>query len=58
MKNDKSLGFDGYISEFFKFFWNNIGFFIMRVINNLNELLYFIELNKLGIIICLLKVGK
>lgn len=58
MKNDKSLGFDGFISEFFKFFWNDLGSFIIRVINNIYELGYFIELNKLGVIICLLKVGK
>lgn len=58
MKNDKSPGPDGYTSEFFKFFWNNIASFITRAINNSNELLYFTESNKLGIITCLPKAGK
>ena len=58
MKNDKSPGPDGYTSEFFKFFWNNIGSFITRAINNSNELLHFTEPNKLGIITCLPKAGK
>lgn len=58
MKNDKSPGPDGYTSEFFKFFWNNIASFITRAINNSNELLYFTESNKLGIITCLPNAGK
>lgn len=33
MKNEKSLGFDGFICEFFKFFWYDLGLFIIRVIN-------------------------
>lgn len=33
MKNEKSFGFDGFISEFFKFFWRDLGIFIIRVIN-------------------------
>lgn len=58
MKNDKSFGLDGFFSEFFKFFWKDLGFFIIWVINNLYELLNFLEINKLGIIICIFKEGK
>lgn len=29
-KNDKLLGIDGFIVEFFKFFWFDIGFYIFN----------------------------
>lgn len=34
MKNDKSLGVDGFIVEFFKFFWVDLGEYIIRLIND------------------------
>lgn len=37
----------------FKSFFNNMGYFIIRIFKSYNELLYIIELNKLGIIIFL-----
>ena len=33
MKNNKSPGLDGFTVEFFKFFWVDIGAFILRSIN-------------------------
>ena len=33
MKNEKSPGLDGYTVEFFKFFWIDIGVFVLRSIN-------------------------
>ena len=33
MKNGKSPGLDGYTTEFFKFFWRDIGTFLVRSIN-------------------------
>lgn len=33
MKNNKFFGSDGYIVEFFKFFWSDIRNYVVRVIN-------------------------
>ena len=33
MKNDKSPGSDGFTAEFYKFFWKDIGHFLIRSIN-------------------------
>ena len=33
MKNDKSPGADGFTAEFFKFFWKDVGAFLIRAIN-------------------------
>ena len=33
MKNDKSPGLDGFNSEFFKFFWSKLKYFILRCLN-------------------------
>ena len=33
MKNDKSPGADGFTSEFYKFFWRDIGSFLVRSLN-------------------------
>ena len=33
MSNNKSPGFDGFTEEFFKFFWNDLGHFLVRSIN-------------------------
>ena len=41
MKNDKSPGSDGFTVEFFKFFWKDLGSFLIRSINfgfNMGEL--------------------
>ena len=33
MKNDKTPGTDGYSTEFFKFFWKDVGIFLLRSVN-------------------------
>ena len=33
MKNDKTPGTDGYTTEFFKFFWKDVGIFLLRSVN-------------------------
>lgn len=33
MKNNKSLGSDGFSIEFFKFFWKDFGCFLLRLVN-------------------------
>ena len=33
MLNNKSPGYDGFTVEFFKFFWNDLGHFLVRSIN-------------------------
>ena len=33
MKNSKSPGSDGFTAEFFKFFWKDLGIFILNSIN-------------------------
>ena len=58
MKNDKSPGPDGYTTEFFKFFWQDIGSFVTRAINYSYEQKMFSEQNTLGIITCIPKAGK
>ena len=58
MKNNKSPGSDGYTSEFFKFFWQDLKHFIIR---SLNEGYRNGELSitqKQGIIICIPKGNR
>ena len=43
MKNDKSPGQDGYTVEFYKFFWKDLGYFLIRSFN------YGLENKKLSI---------
>ena len=33
MKNDKTPGTDGYTTEFFNFFWKDVGIFLLRSVN-------------------------
>ena len=58
MKNNKSPGSDGYTTEFFKFFWLDLGIFLTRSINYG----YFKEelsvTQKRGIITCIPKGDK
>ena len=58
MQSDKSPGSSGYTSEFFKFFWVDLGMFLVRSIN------YGFKTGKLsitqrqGVITCIPKEGK
>ena len=58
MKNDKSPGSDGFSSNFYKFFWKDIGHFVLRSLNYgflTNELSVT---QKQGIITCIPKGDK
>ena len=58
MKNNKSPGSDGFTSEFFKFFFKDLGYFILRSINFgfVNGLLSITQ--RQGVITCIPKENK
>ena len=58
MKNNKSPGSDGFTSEFFKYFWKQLGNFLVRSINTgyVNGSLSVTQ--RQGVIICIPKQGK
>ena len=58
MKNDKSPGSDGFTTEFFKFFWKDIGFFIVSSVNFGFEKGELSVTQKEGIITCIPKGNK
>ena len=58
MKNSKSPGNDGFTVEFFKFFWRDLGVYILRSINYACENGLLSVTQKQGIITCLPKPNK
>lgn len=58
MKNCKSPGNDGFTSEFFKFFWSDIGVFILRSLNYAYKSGSLSVTQKQGIITCIPKPNK
>ena len=58
MKNDKSPGLDGFTVEFFKFFWIDLGNFILRSLNFGYNNGTLSVTQKQGIITCLPKQDK
>ena len=58
MKNNKSPGSDGFTVEFFKFFWSDIGHFIVKALNNSFQLGELALTLKEGIITCIPKGDK
>ena len=58
MKNNKSPGSDGFSSEFFKFFWKQLGHFVVRSINYGFDMGELSTVQKEGIIICIPKENK
>lgn len=58
MKNDKSPGLDGFTAEFFKFFWIDLGLFVLRSINYGYEHGSLSITQKQGVITCLPKPDK
>ena len=58
MKNNKSPGSDGFTIEFFKFFWKDIGKFLVRAINYSFVKGEMSSTQKEGVIICIPKGDK
>ena len=58
MSNNKSPGSDGFTVEFFKFFWQDIGHFLLRSINYSYDFGELSTTQKEGIITCLPKGDK
>ena len=58
MKNNKSPGSDGFTAEFFKFFWKDLGYFIVRSINYSFSKGELSSTQKEGIITCIPKGKK
>ena len=58
MKNDKSPGPDGFTAEFFKFFWIDIGIFVLRSLNYAYRTGQLSVTQKQGVITCLPKPNK
>ena len=58
LKNEKSPGLDGFTVEFFKFFWIDIGVFVLRSINYGYKTGSLSVAQKQGIITCLPKPNK
>ena len=58
MQNDKSPGSDGFSSEFYKFFWRDLGTFLLRSLNYSFETGQLSVTQRHGTITCLPKTGK
>ena len=58
MQNDKSPGSSGYTNAFFKFFWKDIGHFLVRSINEGFKKGRLSVTQRQGVIICIPKEGK
>lgn len=58
MKNGKSPGLDGYTSEFYKFFWNDLSEYLIKSFNHSLEKGYLSVSQRQGLITCIPKEGK
>lgn len=58
MKNNKSPGSDGFTTEFFKFFWKNLGNFIVRSLNYGFSSGQLSVTQRHGVIVCIPKGDK
>lgn len=58
MKNNKSPGTDGFTTEFFKFFWLQLGTFVVRALNEGFKKGELSSTQKEGLIICIPKGDK
>lgn len=56
--NNTSPGFDGFTYEFFKFFLNDLGYFLLRAINTCFENEKLLDSLKRGVISCIPKGNK
>ena len=58
MKNNKSPGIDGFTVEFYKFFWIDLGIYLVRTLNYAYTTQNLSISQKQGIITCIPKEGK
>ena len=58
LKNNKSPGSDGFTAEFLKFFWKDLGTFILRSLNNSFQKGELSQTQKEGLITCIPKGEK
>eukprot|EP00745_Piridium_sociabile_P004275 TRINITY_DN12531_c0_g1_i2.p1 TRINITY_DN12531_c0_g1~~TRINITY_DN12531_c0_g1_i2.p1 ORF type:complete len:233 (-),score=32.72 TRINITY_DN12531_c0_g1_i2:446-1144(-) len=58
MQNNKSPGSDGFTAEFYKFFWSDLGSFLVRCINESFDKGQMSITQRQGIITCIPKEGK
>ena len=58
MKNNKSPGSDGYTTEFFKFFFKDIGFYILQSLNEGFDSGELSVTQRQGVIVCIPKDNK
>ena len=58
MKNNKSPGIDGFTVEFYKFFWIDLGIYLVRSLNYAYTTQNLSISQKQGIITCIPKEGK
>ena len=58
MSNNKSPGPDGFTTEFYKFFWNDLGFFLIRAINEGYKNGELSITQRQGVITCIPKGNK
>jgi hypothetical protein len=58
MKDEKSPGLDGYTVEFFKYFWKDLSYFILRSLNYAYTVCNLSITQKQGVITCLPKPNK
>ena len=58
MSNNKSPGSDGLTTEFFKMFWKDLGYFVVRSLNYGYEYGTLSQTQRQGIITCIPKDGK
>ena len=58
MKNFKSPGIDGFTVEFYKFFWNDIKYLLLKCLNEGLEAGKFSVSQRQGLITCIPKEGK
>ena len=58
MKNRKSPGIDGFTTEFFKFFWNDLNTYLIKSYNYSFETGSFSSSQSQGLITCIPKEGK
>ena len=58
MKNDKTPGQDGFTSEFFKFFWVKLKYFVLRCLNHSYNEKILPQTLRTCVITCLPKQNK